>query len=346
MPTSATPQSKPASQRASVTSVAARSSASVPELKQHPLSRRHYRVATAAIEEMVDLVNRCLRHRIPGALVYARPRMGKTHAIDYLALHLGISHPDVVVLRMSCEHHRTDYEGSFFSTLLVAAGARHPHSGTVAQKRFELLSTLREKLQARGGFVVMLLCDEAQRLSHHRLEWLRDVHDQLSQHGFRLITFLVGQPQLMKQRAEYQNRGEEQIVARFMIEHLRFKGIDSVQAASTCLASYDLTQYPQDGGPTFTGYFYPQATACGFSLEGQSEHAWNAFVQAHAAAQLSGEVEIPMDYFTRAVEAILLEGPQWDRLGLELGPAHWARAVYESGYVAAQQTVQIPSLGV
>jgi len=47
-----------------------------------------------------------------------------------------------------------------------------------------------------------------------------------------------------------------------------------------------------------------------------------------------------MDYFTPAVESVLLNGPQWDSAGLILDSAHWERAVRESGYVAAQQTVQ------
>jgi len=66
-------------------------------------------------------------------------------------------------------------------------------------------------------------------------------------------------------------------------------------------------------------------------------------VQAHAAAQLPGAIEIQMDYFTRAVEAILTTAPDWDSIGLKLGPAHWERAVRESGYVAAQRTVRAAS---
>ena len=85
----------------------------------------------------------------------------------------------------------------------------------------------------RAGHIVVLLCDEAQRLSKHALEWLRDVHDQLAHHGVRLLTFLVGQPQLMEQKAHYQLSGDEQIVARFMIEQQHFRGIgDAVDAAT------------------------------------------------------------------------------------------------------------------
>jgi hypothetical protein len=307
----------------------------------HPLARRHYRVATIAIEAFVDLVEHCVRVLIPGALIYARARMGKTYAIDYVALHLARHRPDMLVLRMSCEHHRSDFEGPFFSTLLSAAGVRHPQPRTIAEKRFALMRRLSEQLQMRSGHIVVLLCDEAQRLSKHALEWLRDVHDQLAQHGLRLMTFLVGQPQLMEQKAQYQLAGDEQIVARFMIEQLHFRGITDAVEAATCLASYDLTRYPEESGLAFTEFFYPRAFGAGLRLEQSAAALWNAFLTAHASAQLSGPAEIPMDYFTRAVESTLGSGPDWDALELELGPAHWERAVRESGYVAAQRTVRL-----
>ena len=313
-------------------------SSSAPPL--HPLVRRHYRVATSAIEALVDLVEHCVRLLIPGALVHARPRMGKTHAIDYAALHLNRQRPDLLVLRMSCEHHRTQFEGPFFNALLAAAGVRDTQPASISQKRFALARRLSEQLQLREGHIVVLFCDEAQRLSTHALEWLRDVHDQLAQQGVRLITFLVGQPQLMEHKAQYQLAGEEQIVARFMIEQLNFRGIATAEAAATCLSSYDLTRYPEKSGPTFTQFFCPLAWHAGLRLERSAADLWYAFVQAHASAQLPGAIEIQMDYFTRAVEAVLTSAPDWDSIGLELGPAHWERAVRESGYVAAQQTVR------
>ena len=311
-----------------------------PSASTHPLTRRHYRVATVAIEELVDLVEHCVRLLIPGALVHARPRMGKTHAIDYAAIHLARHRPDLLVLRMSCEHHRTQFEGPFFNALLAATGIRDTQPTSISHKRFALIRRLSEQLQVRGGHIVVLYCDEAQRLSKHALEWLRDVHDQLAQQGLRLITFLVGQPQLMEHKAQYQLSGDEQIVARFMIEQLHFRGITGAQDAATCLASYDLTKYPENSGPSFTEFFFPQAWSTGLRLERSGAQLWNAFVQAHAAAQLSGTIEIQMDYFTRAVESVLTSAPQWDSLGLQLTEAHWERAVRESGYVAAQQTVR------
>ena len=309
-------------------------------MASHPMSRRNYRVATAAIQEFVDLMDLCVRVMIPGALVHARPRMGKTHAIEYICMHLARHRPDLLVLRLSCEHHRSAYEGPFFSALLAAVGVRDPQPVSNAQKRFVLMRRLHEQLLMRRGHVVVLLCDEAQRLSKHALEWLRDVHDQLAQQGYRMITFLVGQPQLLEHKAQYQLSGDEQIVARFMIEQLHFRGVTDAADAATCLASYDLSRFPEGTGPTFVEFFFPLAWTAGLRLEQSAPALWNAFVQAHAAAQLHGCVEIQMDYFTRAVESVLTQGPSWDSLGLVLGPAHWDRAVRESGYIAAQQTVR------
>lgn len=308
--------------------------------ENHPLARRHYRVATAAIEQFVTLVDDCLRVLTPGALIHARPRMGKTHAVDYMVLHLGRERPNVLVLRLSCEYHRADFEGAFFNSLLVATGQNNLKTTTISQKRFVLLQRILEQVQRRAGHIVVLLCDEGQRLSKHALEWLRDVHDQLAHHGVRLLTFLVGQPQLLENKAMYQLSGDEQIVARFMIEQLHFRGITCARDAATCLASYDQSRYPEDTGPTFVEFYYPLAFGAGMRLEHSGATAWNTFVNAHTCAQLAGPVEIAMDYFTRAVESVLTMGPKWDSIGLELTAAHWQKAVADSGYVAAQQTVR------
>lgn len=96
----------------------------IPDRQTHPLVRRNYRVATSAIESMVSLTERCLRVMIPGALVYARPRMGKTHAIEYVCIHLARARPDVLTVRLSCEHHRIDFEENAFNALLTAVGTR------------------------------------------------------------------------------------------------------------------------------------------------------------------------------------------------------------------------------
>jgi hypothetical protein len=99
------------------------------------------------------------------------------------------------------------------------------------------------------------------------------------------------------------------------------------------------TRYPEHSGPSFTGFFLPQGVAAGLRLEDCGADLWNAFVRAHAEAQLCGAPEIQMDYFTRAVESLLGQGGRFDSSLLKLDEVHWTRAVEESGYVAAQRSV-------
>jgi hypothetical protein len=77
-------------------------------------------------------------------------------------------------------------------------------------------------------------------------------------------------------------------------------------------------------------------------LEESGADLWNAFVRAHAEAQLVGAPEIQMDYFTRAVESLLGQGKRIDSSLLKLDEGHWMRAVVDPGYVAAQRSVISP----
>jgi hypothetical protein len=94
--------------------------------------------------------------------------------------------------------------------------------------------------------------------------------------------------------------------------------------------------------PSFTGFFLPKGFSAGLRLEHSGADLWNAFVRAHAQAQLNGSPEIQMDYFTRAIESLLMQGGTFDDLTLKLDESYWTRAVEESGYVSAQRSVVPP----
>jgi hypothetical protein len=104
------------------------------------------------------------------------------------------------------------------------------------------------------------------------------------------------------------------------------------------------SRYPEGSGPTFTGYFLAKSFAAGLRLEHSGADLWNAFVRAHAQAQLTGPPEIQMDYFTRAIESLLAQGNRFDDPALALNESYWTQAVEESGYVGAQRSVA-PALG-
>ncbi|WP_040787880.1 ATP-binding protein [Massilia niastensis] len=314
--------------------------------ERHPLSTRTYRVATTAIEQCWLLVSKCLQYRIPSALVYGESRLGKTYAIEYLRMLIHRELPCVPTFHVQAEYKVSRSEGAFFSSLLRAVRHPQPDAGRNAYKRKALHDRLLAVAESQGGTTIVLFCDEAQRYSLHEYEWLRDVHDELAQSGVRLTTFLFRQERLCEQRARFQEFGDTQIVKRFMAETLRFRGVCSALDAATCLRSYDEHEYPIGSDWSFTRYYLPYAFEAGLRLEQRAHLVWSAFARAHEHAALAGRVEMPMEYFSRAVEAVLLDGLTRDALDFELSKQRWAEVVRHSGYVASEQAVERNARGL
>jgi hypothetical protein len=303
--------------------------------QEHPLYRREYRVATPSIEKFWEVVSDCLRNRIPGALIYAKPRFGKTHAIQYIRLLLASKYPNVPTYHVQAEYKTGNSEGAFFSNLMAAVHVPLQGAMTNISKRMRLKAKILEHVhQAKSNWAVFF-CDEAQRYSKHEYEWLRDVHDALNQHNVRLFVFLVGQPQLLTQKMRFRESGDEQIVMRFMVDELQFRGILTAEDVSTCLNGYDETIYPDSSGWSYTRYCYPCAFDAGYRLSSDATVLWRAFKKIHDDFGLSGTLEIPMDYFSRAVEYLLLEAKVLDNASLRFDVETMEKAVIASRYVEA-----------
>ena len=256
---------------------AAQSLSTPPVRRQdHPLYRREYRVATPSIDMFWQLVTNCLTSRIPGALIYAQPRFGKTHAIQYLRLLLQREFPNVWTYHVQAEFKPNHSEGSFFTNLMEAVQVPTAHGISNARKRKLLRERIVEDAHRVRGNWAVLFADEAQRYDTHEYEWLRDIHDALNHDNIRLFVFLVGQPQLLTQKTRLRDAAQNQIVLRFMVNELQFRGILSAQDAATTMDGYDVTQYPEDSGWSYTRFCYPQAFDSGYRLASDAQRLWQA----------------------------------------------------------------------
>ena len=229
------------------------------EFERHPLVEQKYIVPTPSIEELYEKVKRLVRLRTPGAIIYAHPRFGKTYSIRYVIRVLRSDMPGVVILSFGCQKKKNHSEDAFFSNLLKAAGHPAAESGSINRKRSRLTDKIKELVDRTRYNLVIAFADEAQRLDIIEYEWLRDVHDELERAGIRMITLLVGQPQLLNQKNAFRASKQTQIVSRFMIDEMRFRGIQSVDDLATCLAGYDAACYPEASDWTYTRFFFPNA---------------------------------------------------------------------------------------
>jgi len=221
----------------------------------HPIATGQYRIATPAIQEFYELVSRCLRYRITGALIYGPPRIGKTKAIEYIRLLLAESAPKIITYHVQAEHKPRHAEGPFFANLLEAVGHPDSNGGSNAAKRQRLINKIREACIKSGRGIVIMFCDEAQRFDENEYEWLRDIHDHLDRMEIKLFTFLVGQQDLVSVKTNFQRASKTQIVARLMVEEFPFYGIRNANDVATCLASYGKTIYPRGSGHRYLHKF-------------------------------------------------------------------------------------------
>ncbi|QDQ82180.1 ATP-binding protein [Paraburkholderia megapolitana] len=305
----------------------------------HPLVTGNYRIATPAIETLYDLVGRCLRYRIMGALIYGPPRIGKTRAIEYVRLLLAREYPKMTSYHAQCEHKPRHAEGPFFANLLEAIGDHDPNAGSNPAKRMRVSLRIREAAARAGSGTVLLFCDEAQRYNENEYEWLRDVHDALDRQQIRLLTFLVGQQELLAQKTALQIARKTQIVARLMVEELAFYGIRDAGDVATCLNGYDQTAYPEGTQWSFTRFYVPQAFDAGYRLVNDAAVLWKTFEAAHHKASLPGNLEIPMESFARAVEIALKDSELKDAPGYCPEASLWAHAVHHCGYVQSRHAI-------
>ena len=294
---------------------------------------------TPAIQAFSDLVNRCLRYRITGALTYGPSRIDKTRAIEYLRLLLAQTQPKITTYHAQAEHKPRHAEGPFLANLLEAVGYPDPVGGTNPAKRMRLINKIKEACTRNGSGTVVLFCDEAQRYEENEYEWLRDVHDHLDRLQIRLVTFLVGQQELLAVKMAMQQARKTQIVARLMVEELAFFGIRNVRDVATCLDGYDQTHFPRASDWSFTRFYVPQAVSSGYRLAHDAALLWSAFESLHHKHGLPGALEIPMESFTRAVEIVLKDSELRDAPGYRPDAALWNVAVRSCGYVQSRQAV-------
>ncbi len=308
-------------------------------IKNHPLVRKNYVVPTAFIDAFYERVRKCIAYGMTGSMLYGHPRFGKTSAIRYVMNMLKQEYPQVVALSFQCLASKLRSEAAFFSHLLEAAGHAQAHAGTTSRKRSRLIHKLLEFVEKSGEHLLILFADEAQRLDVQEYEWVRDVYDELDRHGVKVLVFLIGQSDLRNQKNALQEARQTQIVGRFMTHEIPFRGLLSVDDVATCLSGYDESCFPPSSDWTYTRFFLPRAYADGFRLVEQATPVWQAFVEAHEGARLSSEMELPMKYFTQAVEIALIQNTEHDSTEMRLSPTIWRDAVLQSDYVSAQESM-------
>ncbi|MEK3934443.1 ATP-binding protein [Sporosarcina sp. FSL W7-1349] len=303
----------------------------------HPIETGKYLISTNEIDRMYQTVLKWVENRIPGAIIYGRPRLGKTRAISYLINCLPQDFGETPIYHIHCRKYKNPNENFFFEDLLNAVGHSIILNGKSNVKRNRLLRFLVERADLSGNNKIIFFVDDAQRLVEIYYDWLMDLYNDLDHYGITLTTILVGQKELVHQRSAFISGEKFQIVGRFMSQEYQFKGIETLNDLRICLMGYDeYCEYPSNSNWSFTKYFFDDAFIRGYRLQHSTEELFQVFIDLRREYGLPQKVEIPMQYVTLTIEYALR---RFGNNGLDLPmleKAHWEEAINNSGYIQSE----------
>lgn len=304
----------------------------------HPVETGKYLISTNEIDRMYQTVLQWIENQIPGAIIYGRPRLGKTRAITYLMNCLPQDFgKNMPIYHVRCRRYKQPNENSFFEDLLLAVGHSSAIQGKANVKRMRLLRFLVEQADSSSTNKVVFFIDDAQRLVEMHYDWLMDLFNELEQYGITLTTILVGQKELVYQRSAFISGEKFQIVGRFMSQEYQFKGMTTLTDLKVCLTGYDdYCEYPIDSKCSFTKYFFTDSFIRGYRLQHSAEELYQVFIDLRREHGLSQKVEIPMQYITLTIEYAL---KKFGSNGLNLTrieKIQWEESIKNSGYIQSE----------
>ncbi|MDI3391192.1 hypothetical protein QLG10_01970 [Pseudomonas sp. V98_8] len=272
--------------------------------EEHPLNHQDYLLPTDSISFAWGELDKVLRRRSGGFIMWGYSRIGKSSAITYLMCQAQAKYKGLYAALMDGTMKTYISERDFFSTLCESLGCAT--GGAAVECRRRAIKTL----VSRGGRNVkrlfLLFIDEPQKWTDIHMQWICEVYDKLEENNIRLITVLVGQPALTSFRETYIERKNIVIVDRLMKSAIQFRGIQSPDQLRYVLSGYDTLAHDVPEWP-FTRFFFPEAFASGFRLEQYYEPIWDGFA---AVIDLHGkfiEYWLPMKHITAMIELLFLE---------------------------------------
>lgn len=121
---------------------------------------------TMEVKRLMESLTKIVINRLPGMIVYGRPRIGKSKSIEfalnYLPMQLGTLFP---ILRTKCSSYRVPTEEKFFGDMLSDLKFPFPAKRNPSAMRQQIVNLMLEQGERSRMRRIMLVIDEAQRLT-------------------------------------------------------------------------------------------------------------------------------------------------------------------------------------
>ncbi|MDF9839680.1 MULTISPECIES: ATP-binding protein [Paenibacillus] len=306
----------------------------------HPIEQGHYLMPTKEVLRLMVKITNIVDSRLPGMIVYGRPRLGKTYAlrfaIENLPTSIGVPLP---ILMANSNSYKVPNEEKFYYDLLSDFKFPFPAVRKPAEMRRQIVNLMLEKAEKSKMRRIILIMDEAHRLTEFHYNWLMDIYNQLDRENVSMSVISVGQEELLSRRTFFLEQKKSQIIGRFMTHEHHFYGIRSVEEMMLVLKCYDSAEiscYPQNSDWSFTKYFFSDAYNNGERLEKEGKNLFNLFEKIRKEHGVRSVFEIPMEYFAFTVENALKKNGSHGDSQYWLTEPLWREAIESSGYIESE----------
>lgn len=301
----------------------------------HPVVRNTLQITTGPVIEAGEAIREAIFHRDPGTYFLAEPRTGKTTAIDIVKKVLPQALPMVPMLDFIAKSHCSRSEKNFFGDLLLELQHAGGLVGTAVDRRIRFLNFARSVCELKRSDLIVMFFDEGQNWGEFEYELLRDAINDLRKAGVTCITIIFGHPNLDKKvRQDLLRNGRTDLIGRFLVTPIRFRGIQAKSELREILDAYDNAsryEYPPGSGLSYSEFFMPQAFSEGWRLSEEIDFAWPAF-ESLGGRGGSASISLGMQWVTAAVRNLLYEIELQSRHDLESTSTCWEHAVRAASY--------------
>jgi len=269
------------------------------------IAGKAFMIKTPVVHTFSKFVVKGLLEGSQGALVYGRPRRGKTMGMRWVLKEIrkliGCPVPHVWVPTRGV---KIASEREFFQHFLKSAKSTHYREGTSGDKRDRLAELLASRALRSPVNTIIVVFDEAQLLTNSHFQWILNIGNELEARGGLLYCLFLGQQELEDTKDRLIDQGMEQFVGRYMVDTFEYTGITSYEDLKSCLEQFDKTNSPDNHAMRWHQLYMPDLLPNEMPLSDCAPAAWSKFEGMWTGKGLE-DCEIPMSNLCRFVTNLL-----------------------------------------
>ena len=304
----------------------------------HIFVSNQFNIATQEILFLKEKILEWIGNGIPGAIIYGRPRIGKTRAILYISSKLKERYGRELPIFIYNATNHIPKDKYLYSELLKVVGHTDSERGSVTALKERLMNCLVSYACNTKYKKIIFFIDEAYHLGDKDFQWLMDIYNNLNLKDVHMSIFLIGTEELKAKKQALILSRQHQIVGRFMVEESRFHGIRSIKDLSICLYNFDVPYTLENNTQIiFTEQYFPRAYADGKRLAKSADILMKIFEKNMKEIGIPTTSEIPMMYFITTIKYCF---KQYGANGKNIyfpDEEAWDDAIKKSGYLAAER---------